>query len=250
MAGRLFAAWQDEKSRSWHTIGRLTRLRKDEFEFVFTKGAAVLGAMPKDLLGMNTFHSYRSAELLPLFRNKLPSRNRPDFIRMANWLSLDGTESDFEQLAKFGLILWTDSTIVYPEPDVSSNSYMLEFFVHGVRYMQVDAVEWCKNTQVGAQLLPMLDVKNPIDPRAVALRPHDKNILLGYVPAFYASDFYTILSDTRRAKAARISVVKCNDDAPPQLRLLCRIEAPIPQSFVALNTEEHQPLQQPLLRAL
>ena len=198
---------------------------------------------------MNIYHSYRSADLLPLFRNKLPSRSRPDFYQMTRWLDLTGKESDFEQLAKFGLIPGTDSTLVYPEPEVSFNKYRLEFFVHGVRYMRDDGIEWCKSAQPGHQVLPLLDVQNPVDPRAVALRPHEQNILLGYVPTFYASDLYTILSDTRRAEAARITVLKCNSDAPPQLRLLCRFEAPIPQSFVPLNSEEHQPLEQPLLRA-
>jgi hypothetical protein len=250
LPNKLYAAWQDETSRSWHTIGRLARLRNDEYEFVFTKGAQILGAMPKDLFGMNTFHSYRSSVLLPLFRNKLPSRSRPDYTQMANWLNLTGEEMDFDLLSKFGLIPGTDSTLVYPEPDVTTGRYKLEFFIHGVRYVQNDAREWCKNAQAGTRLLPLLDVQNPVDPDAVTLRPEGKNFLLGYVPSFYASDFRKILSDTRGLETARITVLKCNNDAPPQMKLLCRFEAAVPQSFRALDTEAHQPLQQPLLRAL
>ena len=99
---RLYAAWQDE-NRSWHTIGRLTQ-RGGLYEFVFTKGASVLGTMPKDLLGMNIYHSYRSPQLFSLFRNKLPSRTRPDFRQMAGWLGLSGDESEIALLEKFGLI--------------------------------------------------------------------------------------------------------------------------------------------------
>jgi hypothetical protein len=99
--------------------------------------------MPKDLFGMNTFQSYRSPELLPLFKNKLPSRSRPDYLQMASWLNLSGAETDFDLLSKFGLIPGTDSTLVYPEPDMTLGRYSLEFFVHGVRHMQHDALEWC-----------------------------------------------------------------------------------------------------------
>jgi hypothetical protein len=250
LPNRLYAAWQDEKSRSWHTIGRLARLRNDEYEFVFTKGVKVLGAMPKDLFGMNIFHSYRSSQLFPLFKNKLPSRSRTDFLQMANWLNLSGAEQDFDLLSKFGLIPGTDSILVYPEPDVILGRYNLEFFVHGVRYMRNDAIEWYKDAQAGTRLLPLLDVQNPVDPKAVALRPEGMNILLGYVPSFYASDFRKILSDPQNGESARIKVLKCNNDASPQLRLLCQFEAAVPQSFRTLETEEHQPLQQPLLRAL
>lgn len=249
LPSRVYAAWQDETSRSWHTIGRLTRL-KNEYEFVFTKGSSILGAMPKTLFGMDTFNVYRSSDLLPLFKNKLPSRNRPDYSQMANWLNLTGQEQDFELLSKFGLIPGTDSILVYPEPDVVLGRYSLEFFVHGVRHMQPDAFEWCKDAQAGARLLPLLDVQNPVDPDAVALRPDKKNVLLGYVPSFYASDFRKILSDPRNVETARIKVLKCNNDASPQLRLLCRFEATVPQTFRALDTEAHQPIEQPLRRAL
>ena len=169
---------------------------------------------------------------------------------MASWLNLTGVEQDFDLLSKFGLIPGTDSTLVYPEPDVTSGRYSLEFFVHGVRHMRNEAPEWCKTALAGTRLLAMLDVQNPVDHNAVAIRPEEKNFLLGYVPSFYASDFRTILSDPRSLETARITVLKCNNDAPPQLRLLCRFEATVPQTFRALDTESHQPLQLPLLRAL
>jgi HIRAN domain len=246
---RLYAAWQDENTRSWHTIGRLTRLANDHYEFVFTKGARVLGAMPKDLFGMNIFHSYRSAQLLPIFKNKLPSRSRSDYAQMTNWLNVSGNERDFDLLSKFGLIPGTDSTLVYPEPDVNSGRYSLEFFVHGVRYTESNAAEWCNYAQNGMRLLPLFDVQNPVDPEAVAIRPDKKNILLGYVPSFYVQDVCRILRDARGLESARITVVKCNNDAPPQLKLLCRFEAAVPLGFRALDSEFHQPLEQSVLRA-
>jgi hypothetical protein len=88
--------------------------------------------------------------------------------------------------------------------------------------------------------LPVLDVQNPVDPNAVALRRDGDSILIGYVPAFYASDFKTLLSSPRIASSARITVVKNNEDAPAQLRLLCRYISTVTQDFRALDTEEHK----------
>ncbi len=245
---RLYAAWQDE-NRSWHTIGRLTQ-RGGLYEFVFTKGASVLGTMPKDLLGMNIYHSYRSPQLFSLFRNKLPSRTRPDFRQMAGWLGLSGDESEIALLEKFGLIPGSDSTLVYPEPDISSGKYVVEFFIHGLRHTGEDALRWCEVARRGARLLPLLDLQNPFDASAVAVRPEDQSTIVGYVPAFYAHDFYQILKDPNCAAAARITLLRCNQDAPPQLKLLCRFESPLPKLFVPLATDEHQPMEQPVLLAL
>jgi hypothetical protein len=244
----LYAAWQDER-RSWHTIGRLSRIR-DQYDFVFTKGAKVLGRMPKDLLGMNVDQTYRSSDLFALFKNKLPSRSRPDFRQMSQWLNLTGDETDFDLLSKFGLIPGTDSTLVYPEPELVDGRYAVEFFVHGIRHMEEAALKWTEACAPGDRLLPMLDVQNPMDASAVTLRPESKCILIGYVPAFYATDFYRILSDPKCVEEARVTVLKSNPSAPPQLRLLCRFETPAPKSFIPLNTDEHEPWVQPVRRIL
>ena len=241
MANALYVAWQDQTTRAWHTVARLRRV-KDEYEFVFTRGAERLRNVPFDLFKMDVHKRYRSNDLIPLFRNRLLSRSRSDYRKIANWLNLSGEEDEFHTLTKFGLIPGTDSILIYPEPEINSNKYLLEFFVHGIRHMHSDALALCGQIKDGDRILPLLDVQNPIDPNAVALRCREQTLIIGYVPTFYASDLKEILSQSKVAKSAQITVVRNNEDAPEQLRLLCRFEAPVPAGFRALNSESHQPL--------
>jgi hypothetical protein len=89
---------------------------------------------------------------------------RSDFKKMATWLNLRGHEAYFELLAKFGLIPGTDSLLAYPEPDITGGRYTLEFFVHGIRHMQKEALYLCKKASEGEKLLPPLDVKTSSTP--------------------------------------------------------------------------------------
>jgi HIRAN domain len=208
---------------------------------MFTKGAARLGSIPTDLFNLDINRLYRSNELIALFRNRLPSRNRADFLKIAEWLNLRGDESEFELLAKFGLIPGTDSILVYPEPDIVSGTYSLEFFLHGIRHMHADAAATCDALESGQRLLPILDVQNPVDPNAVALRTEKDSLMLGYVPAFYADDFRRLLSQPKIASAARVNVVRNNRNAPIQLRILCKFQSPVPAGFQALDSDAHKP---------
>lgn len=243
MHDRLFVAWQDEVSRTWHTIARLTRTA-DGYEFVFTRGASRLKSVPENLFGMQLHDRFQFSRLIPLFTNRIPSRTRTDFGRMAAWLDLDEFEQDpFTLLARFGLIPGTDSILIYPEPSVANGRYTLDFFVHGIRHMHRDASSWCDSVVTGDRLLPLLDVQNPVDPDAVTLRAEGSYFLIGYVPAFYSRDVRTILFDYECAESARLTVRKSNADAPMQLRILCRFEADVPVNFLPLDDYDHQPLE-------
>ena len=239
MSNTVYVAWQDSATRSWHTFARLTH-KNDDYEFAFTKGADKLNAVPRELFRMNLKDRYRSNDLISLFKNKLPPRSRSDFKKIATWLNLRGDEQDFDLLAKFGLIPGTDSLLVYPEPEVVAGRYTLEFFVHGIRHMHKEALYYCENANQGDNLLPLLDVKNEIDPNAVALRTTDGTFLVGYVPSFYSTDVRTLLAEPLLAKTARVEVIRNNRDAPIQLRLLCRFTSDVPSGFRALNTVSHE----------
>jgi hypothetical protein len=236
----LYLAWQDEATRTWHTIARLTR-DSEGYELIFTQGATRLGDLPERLFKMQLKYRYRFQTLINVFKNKIPSRNRPDFEKMARWLNLRGSEDEFVLLSKFGLIPGSDALLVYPEPNVRGGRYELEFFVHGIRHMHSDVLRLCDDLASGQRLLPVLDVQNPVDQCAVALRAEADTILIGYVPTFYAGDLKGILSNEALCAAARITVVRNNKDAPVQLRLLCRFESPVPPGFQPLDSVAHKP---------
>jgi hypothetical protein len=239
LANSVYVAWQDSASRSWNTVARLTR-NGDRYEFAFTRGADKLNSIPKDLFRLDINERYRSNELISLFKNKLPPRSRADFKKMANWLNLSGDEPEFDLLSKFGLIPGSDSILVYPSPDIVDSRYSLEFFVHGIRHMHADVMKWCDEVEAGFNIAPLLDVQNPVDPNAVALKSPDGTIIIGYIPAFYAADFRALLQNPELAKDAKITVVRNNRDAPVQLRLLCRFTSKVPNGFKPLDTPVHQ----------
>jgi hypothetical protein len=133
---------------------------------------------------------------------------------------------------------------------MSHGAYRLEFFVHGIRHMHKDVLSWCDDLEVGGRLLPLLDVQNPADVRAVALRGDNNTILVGYVPGFYALNVRKLLIDESVCPHVRITVVRNNSGAPLQLRLLCRVEAPLPDGFDALPSEAQSVARKPEKAAL
>ena len=113
----VYVAWQDPATRQWHTIARLSRVA-DHYEFGFTRGAVHVRGVFKQLFNSNLNEHYVSNDLISLFRNKIPSRSRSDFQKLANWLNLKGDELDFDLLGKFGLIPGTDGLLVYSAPRI------------------------------------------------------------------------------------------------------------------------------------
>lgn len=241
MARDLYVAWQEQATRTWHTIARLRRVG-DEYEFLFTRGVTKLNSIPLDLFRMDVNKRYRSAELIPLFRNRLLSRSRTDFSKVARWLNLKGDEDEFESLSKFGLIPGTDAVLIYPAPQIEAQTYSVDFFVHGIRHMHPEVISHCNEIAEGSRLLPVLDVQNPVDLNAVAFRTENDCRLVGYLPTFYADDIHSILADPSQAETARVTVIRNNTDAPIQLRLLCTFNAKVSEGFSSLSSEVHRPL--------
>ena len=241
MTDTLFVAWQDEESRRWITVARVTR-GSDGYEFVFTRGARHLKSLPETLFRIKTGLRYKSAFLLPIFMNRVPAKSRADFSRLARWVNVSEDADDFELIARFGLIPGTDSMMIYPPPIIRGEEYKLDFFVHGIRHMHKDVEDWCAKISQSATLRPMLDVQNTADPNAVALRPEDGKLILGYVPTFYAGDLHNILMEQQWDSNARIFVLRRNTDAPPQLRLLCRFTSRVPPNFKSMQLDDQIPL--------
>lgn len=238
MDKKLYVAWQDSE-RKWHTIGQLG-MTGNSYEFVFTKGAVPYKDLIHKLfnLQLELGFRYRFKDLIPLFQNRIMNSNRPDFARLSNWVGASGNENDFEKLEKFGPIPGTDSMLIYPEPSVLNGRIGVDFYVHGIRHMHIDAQDWSNKVAVGQELLPMLDVQNESDPiSAVALRARNNNILVGYVPAFYAKSISEILRRKDFDSEATFVIQRTNHNAPFQIRLFCRFEARL-DSLMNLQSEE------------
>ena len=234
--------WQNPKTRRWYPVGILTRTA-NLYEFVYTKGAKdAEGFLPfgriKDLGKI-----YQSPELFPLFANRVMARSRPEYDHYVRWIGAD-TAPDDEMLilARTGGTRATDSLTVYAKPEPNERSeFDLLFLCHGIRHLPRAAIERINALKEGDTIFPMLDVLNPFDANAVSLRTTDPAWLIGYVPRFFAKDIRTCIQATDPSRIT-LQVARVNPDAPLQLRLLCRLTAPWPESFEPCSGPEFEPL--------
>lgn len=238
----LFVAWQDPIKRLWRTVARLT-FENNRFRFMYTKGAKTtpnflpFGRM-KDLNSV-----YESRELFPLFTNRILAKNRPEYKEYLKWLNITNENDDpLVLLGRSGGTRGTDSLVIFPCPErTPDGKYSLPFFSQGLRYLTKEALEVIGNLENGTQLLLLIDVQNPHDPFALALRTEKPVCIVGYVPRFFAEDFGKLLKSNVK-DSVKVFVDRVNKDAPIQLRLLCRISADWPEDFQPCSSEMYQPL--------
>lgn len=94
----------------------------------------------------------------------------------------------------------------------------------------------------GEPLYAMLDLFNPTDSNAVALRTTTGDrLMLGYVPRYLAHDVWTLIQGCE-PEFINVFVHRVNRDAPLQQRLLCRMRACWPEGFQPCSGEAFQPI--------
>jgi HIRAN domain len=241
----LFIAWQNPSNRKWFTVGRLRRV-KGTYEFSYTRG--VLRAGP-EFIPFGRFRDlnqvYVSDQLFPLFSNRTLPESRPDYHEFLDWLALPPNTSDpVEVLARSGGKKATDSLEIFPCPVPNRlGQAELEFFVHGVRYLPVDSLARISRLREGEQLFLMFDVQNPVDPLAVAVRTDDPPLMIGYSPRYLAHDLRQLLWREGYPETASLSVLRVNEGAPLQFRLLCRLIASWPAGFEPCVSDEYQAIE-------
>ena len=227
----LFLAWQDPESRRWFTVGRLD-VGPNLYSFTYTNGARVarreagfepLAAFP--FLDKN----YTSEEIFPLFANRFLPAHRPEFGDYLKWLNIpEGERDPVAILARSGGQRATDTLEVFPKPMRNAQGdFEFHFLVHGLRHMPKAAWDRVLLLQPGERLLAMLDVQNPKDPKAVALRTAETTEndvqLVGYLPRYLCADYSQMFSE---GVLPTITVERVNPaPAPVQFRLLCKAVA-------------------------
>jgi len=139
----LFLAWQDPDERSWFTVGRLDQ-KNGTYVFRYTQGAEDAKARGFDPIVSfpDLYRTYESDEIFPLFANQVLSRNRPEFDDFVEWLSLPKNEADpIAILARTGDQV-TDTLEIFPYPTQrSEDTYVVHFFVRGLRHQSACAIE-------------------------------------------------------------------------------------------------------------
>jgi len=137
----------------------------------------------------------------------------------------------------------TDQIEVFPCPVPDADGcYLNKFFLHGLRYMPDAAKSRILQLVEGEPLYPMLDLCNPTDGKAVALRAvAGERLMLGYVPRYLAQDVWKLFEGCG-LNSIQVFAHRVNRDAPMQQRLLCRMHACWPEGFQPCSDEIFQPI--------
>jgi hypothetical protein len=251
MSNVVYVAWRSPAApeHKWGPVGRLdTEL--GHFRFVYTEGARLLEGF-EPFPGMPGLSEvYESDELLPVFKNRMLSKSRPEYKEFLKWSGFDPAIPP-EPLALLGVTEGkreTDFIEIFPCPcKAYGNRLDLKFFLHGIRHMPSDAQREAGKLTSGERLGLMLDISNPHDKNAVAIRTcpatelNRRRYLIGYLPRYLARDVHG-LAKTINSDDLNLTVEQVNEGAPFQQMLLCRLDSIWPEEFCPCDGEEYSPI--------
>ena len=220
----LFLAWQDKQTEGgqpgsclWFPIGRLDAdADKPEYLFRYTKGVedAKNRAGFRPLPEFPEFPGiYESAELFPIFANRVMSPKRPDFGPYIRGLDLGEDAGPLEILSANGGRRVTDNFEVFPKLHKGEDgSFICRFFLHGWRRVSKPAEERVETLQPGEELRVTLELNNPVDGLAVQIQTADY-YMIGWAPRYLIGDLTAAMAESPGTYAAR--VVRVNPQPTP-----------------------------------
>jgi hypothetical protein len=213
------------------------------YRFWYTLGARKPGFRPFAQLD-KLDRIYESEDLFPLFANRLLSESRPEYEAYLRWSGFE-RDNPPDPIVILGVtegIRQTDAIEVFPCPVPDAQGcYFNKFFLHGVRWMPLPAIERVGKLVPGEMLKLMLDFQNEYDPSAVAVRTQTEQMQIGYVPRYLAHDVWQ-LAEKCDGDFLQLCVDRVNPDAPLQNRLLCRMSACWPDGFQPCSGEDFLPI--------
>jgi hypothetical protein len=204
----IYLAWQDQNTRRWHVIGRLSRT-EESYEFRYTKGVQNIQNFVHLPTMSDHKKTYHSTELFSLFKNRIMPKSRPDYSNYISWMGLNTENVDeLASLAISGGEKETDFFRIIPNPEKNdTDKYSFKFFVHGLSHMLDEAKQRAQSLSNGDTLYLMPDPQNNKDCLALALRSDDPPCLIGYIPAYLTK------------------VIQVNKEAPMQMFILCELSS-------------------------
>ena len=249
----LFLAWQDKRkvseggTREWFPIGRLQAdLHKHLYFFDYTKGMnrakEVAGFHPLDAFPEVNKH-YVSAELFPLFQNRVLRQERTDFPAYMQRLGLEGEQVDpFEILAVSGGERQTDTLEVFPKITTQADgSFSCRFFLHGWRYVNEGARQRIVELKSGELLQVSLELNNPATGPAIQLLTASDYYMLGWTPRYLVMDLIRAIGEGPTDIHAQ--VVRVNmPPAPRNQRVLVQLEGRFPAGMEPMASPDFEPL--------
>lgn len=223
----LFLAWQDKRlTRSWFPVGRLDVFSQPRtYRFRYIRGAerARDRAGFEPLLDFPSWKRvYESADLFPLFQNRVISPERKGFAEYLRMLDLPETAEPAEILEVGGGHRITDNFEVFPKIDRQPDgSFRCRFFLHGSRHVSKAAIGRIDRLEAGEPLNVALELTNPAASVAVQIQTLDYYVI-GWAPRYLVDDLVQAMAHAPGEYAAR--VVRVNPlPAPSRQRLLVEL---------------------------
>ena len=253
----LFLAWQDGGSsaptgtapvggsRRWFPIGRLDA-EAEHYRFRYTHGAEDAQALAR-FLPLDAFpdlhRTYESADLFPLFQNRMMRRERPDYPAFIERLGLSPADADpFEVLAITGGERQTDPLEVFPKITTREDgSFHCRFFLHGWRHVNIPSQERLMRLLPGVPLQVSVEINNPATGAAIQLQTANDYFVLGWAPRYLVKDLTRATIED--AAKLRAHVVQVNPaPAPHNQRVLVELEGRYPVGVEPMSAPEFRPL--------
>lgn len=239
----IYIIWQDsdDKTRMWHPVAKLSKTNQNSYLFKYTKGAKNKNFSPFPRM-MDLSATYESTDLFPFFKNRIFSKNRPEFNNFLRWTLSNEDIDPLELLALLGGEKATDNYRIVSAPIKSDGKYRQKFFVSGVRYITQLAQETLLTLKNDSVLHMKYEDDNEFDRNAILLTSSKKSqeIILGYYPAYLNQDIRNLVGCDDPNRYCTIKVLQMNEDAPSQYKLFCSIEAPWKEGFVPFRGIEYE----------
>ncbi len=140
--------------------------------------------------------AYTSAELFPLFQNRIPNPKRGDYvgIRQPTWPDGEGGRSFRNSRHQRRRAADRESGSVPKIQKRRDGTFSVRFFLHGWRHVNMDSQNRLSRLKEGDPLQVTVEVNNPVTGAAVQLETADDYHMIGWAPR---------LSDQRHAQRAR-----------------------------------------------
>lgn len=197
---RLLVTRRDPRTRLYVSLGFLTCLSSG-YRFAYLRQVVDDGA--QRLPGLGRHDVYESADLFPVFAERVMSSRRPDRREAMEALGLPEDAAPFDVLVNSAGRSVGDTIELLPAPEADPDGTLsLDFLVHGVRHMTPHAQDRISSLTEGESLLLEPEPGNPVNPRAQLVTDIGR-VRLGYVPD-------PLLSVLDQMDRPRLSVLRAN----------------------------------------
>lgn len=239
----VYLAWQEPNTKEWHVVGML-REYKEGYTFDYTGGAYASNKFIAFSGMENLEKTYVSTELFPLFKNRLLSKNRPEYPRFIDWLGLEKNNlSPISILGRSGALRGTDSLQMFNRIEIDlDGSFEHVFFAHGLSHLSQSALNRVTNLTSGERLYLCLDCQNSFDGNAIIIRAEKPAEIVGYCPRYFTK--YICKSLRENSFNFSIHVETLSKNAPANYQLMCKLKGNVSteEKDTFMNQEEFQPI--------